>query len=547
MKVLHKDHWAKWAIILAVFCLLLAMFKLLFEVKYQSVVADKRAELQMVAGNLELQLNYRLMALEMLSTDPEIISMEPEKIRQELQRAVHNMGFFNSVVIDPSGHFIAEGNAERHISQVYDWPSFEQAAQGNSVISGRIVYQDIQTAYVSLRVPIIRADGQVVGVLLAGLPISKIDQFAEQRISTKEEYIFVLDNHAQFITHPQLVNIYPENNSYQKYKDLFFKDRSGEVFSFAVANGVEKLYLYTAIDHAEWRVVKAIPKSVLYLLVIRSMLPDLALILLLIMVIALGYRVISQAQRYRTERENMRVDRLATVSLVAAGLAHEIRNPLTAIKGFVQLMSRKPDQPVQPAHLHIMLTEIERIERLTNEFRMLARPPRPPQYKFIDLIPVIRDVLLLIDRQAADRGASITFQVEAAGQNRLFWPLFVDADCAPEDFFKVRGDDGQIKQVLLNLLRNAIEATGTDGRIQVSIKKDEQYVIVDVQDSGGGIAPEILTQIGTPFFTTKESGTGLGLSLCFSIIQQHGGKIEINSVLNRGTIVTIRLPKANEP
>ncbi|GBG56608.1 sporulation kinase C [Sporomusaceae bacterium FL31] len=544
MRIFAKDTWAKLAIVLAIVCLFAGMFKLLFEMKYQAVVAAKRSDLQIAANNLDLQLNCRLVALQMLSTDPEIISMQPASIARELERAVKVMGFFNAVVFDTNGNFIAEGIPSRHIGQVYDQPSFARAVQGNPVISGRIIYSDLNSAYVSLRVPIENAEGDVIGVLVAGLPINTIGQFVEQK-SKDEEYIFALDHNARFIKHPNLADIYPESEAYLKYKDLFFKSSNGEIFDVAVFDGVEKLYIYTTVEKAEWRIVSAIPRNLLYFSVLRAMLPDMLLMLLLLVIIGLGYRIVHQTQKYKAERENMRVDRLATVSLIAAGLAHEIRNPLTAIKGFVQLMARKSDQPAQPAHLHIMLTEIERIERLTNEFRMLARPPRPPQYKPLDLVSIIQDVILLIDRQAVEKGIKIQFQAETAGQNQLFWPILVDAEHSPEGSFIVRGDEGQMKQVLLNLLRNAIEAIEIGGNIRVTISKKEHHVIVAVKDTGSGISQEILDQIGTPFFTTKESGTGLGLSLCLSIIQQHGGKIEINSVSNVGTMISVFLPEAS--
>ena len=545
MRIFAKDTWAKLAIVLAIICLFAGMFKLLFEMKYQEVVAAKRNDLQIVANNLDLQLNCRLVALQMLSTDPEIISMKPAGITRELERAVKVMGFFNAVVFDTNGNFIAEGTPSRHIGQVYDQQSFARAVQGNPVISGRIIYSDLNSAYVSLRVPIENAEGDVIGVLVAGLPINTIGQFVEQKSKKDEEYIFALDHNARFIKHPNLADIYPESEAYLKYKDLFFKSSNGEIFDVAVFDGVEKLYIYTTVEKAEWRIVSAIPRKFLYSSVLWAMLPDVLLMLLLLVIIGLGYRIVYQTQKYKAERENMRVDRLATVSLIAAGLAHEIRNPLTAIKGFVQLMARKSDQPAQPAHLHIMLTEIERIERLTNEFRMLARPPRPPQYKPLDLVSIIQDVILLIDRQAVEKGIKIQFQAETAGQNQLFWPILVDAEHSPEGSFIVRGDEGQMKQVLLNLLRNAIEAIEIGGNIRVTISKKEQHVIVAVKDTGSGISQEILDQIGTPFFTTKESGTGLGLSLCLSIIQQHGGKIEINSVSNVGTMISVFLPEAS--
>ncbi|QJW48830.1 hypothetical protein HA075_26530 [bacterium BFN5] len=140
MKIFAKDTWAKVAIVLAILCLFVGMFRLLFEMKYQAVVAAKRSDLQIAANNLDLQLNCRLVALQLLATDPEIMSMDPGGIERELERAVKVMGFFNAVVFDTNGNFIAEGIPARHIGQVYDLQSFAKVVQGQSVISGRIIF-----------------------------------------------------------------------------------------------------------------------------------------------------------------------------------------------------------------------------------------------------------------------------------------------------------------------------------------------------------------------------------------------------------------------
>ncbi|MEG6584149.1 sensor histidine kinase [Dendrosporobacter sp. 1207_IL3150] len=538
-----RGAWAKFAIIVALLFLLAGMCNLLFEIKYHTVVANKRESLNMVTNHLDVHLNSRLTALQLIATDAKILSMIPSEIQPELNRAVKVMGFFNAVVFDIEGNFIAEGEPERHIGQVYDQESFAKAARGSPVISGRIVYSDLNSAYVSLRVPIITLDGEIKGVLVAGLTIDTIRNFIESK-SQKDDYIFIIDHNTNFIAHPKLAEIYPENKAFAKYEGQFFKTSEGQLIDTAIIDGFEKLYIYTAFDKTDWRIVRAIPVDLLYYEVLKAMIPELTFIVLMIFLIGLSYRVVRQSQRFHAERENMRLERLTTVSTIAAGLAHEIRNPLTAIKGFVQLMLRKTDRPVQPSHLQIMLTEIERIERLTNEFRMLARPPRPPKYEPQDLVKIINDVLFLIEQQAEDLGLEIVFQVDtSSGNNQLLWPILVNSEHAPEGFYLVFGDEGQLKQVLLNLLRNAVEATSEGGNILVTLGKHDQNIVITVKDTGVGIPPEILTRLGTPFFTTKESGTGLGLSVCFSIIQQHGGKIEINSDIGEGTKVEITLPK----
>lgn len=543
IKMLTKDTWAKMAIVIAVLCLFAGMFKFLFEMKYQAIIAAKRGELQVAANYLDVQLNYRLTALELLFANHKMFDMAPAQISEELKRVVKVMGFFNAVMFDVNGRFIAEAEPEKHVGQVYDVASFDKAANGSPAISERIIYRDLKDAYVSLRVPVTASDGTVKGVLGAGLLLDKVGEILKYKAFREPEYLFIMDHHAKFIEHPLMEQIYPERGEFEKYRDFFFRNSAGELIDVDLADGIEKLYIYTSLEKANWRAVKAIPVSSIYYSVMRAMVPELLLMLLLLTVIGLAYRIVWQTQYYQAERENMRLERLKTVSLIAAGLAHEIRNPLTAIKGFVQLMARRPEKLVPSAHLDIMLTEIERIERLTNEFRMLARPPRALQYAPVDLLTVIKDVLLLSEQQAVDQGISLSFQVVMADQSQFLWPILVDAQYAPEKYFRIKGEEGQIKQVMLNLLRNAMEAIVDKGCIQITLGKSGDHVIIAVKDNGSGICREALAQIGTPFFTTKVTGTGLGLSVCYNIIQQHGGKIEISSVVDQGTIVSILLPE----
>lgn len=542
IRMLARDTWAKLAIFIAVLCLFAGMFKFLFEMKYQSIVAARRGELQVAANYLDLQLNYRLTALQLLFANPKIFTMPPAQISEELKRVVQVMGFFNAVLFDVNGQFVAEAVPEKHVGQVYDAGSFRKAANGSPAISGRIIYSDLHHAYISLRVPVADPGGKVKGVLVAGIMLARVGEILKYKVFQDTECFFILDNHANFIAHPLLEKLYPEHGLFGEYRDFFFAHPSGDFIDTDLVDGIEKLYIYTSLEKADWRVVKAIPVSSVYYSVVRAMLRELLLMLLLLTVIGLACRIVRQAQYYRKERENMRLERLKTVSLIAAGLAHEIRNPLTAIKGFVQLAAKRPEQPVPPARLEVILAEIERIERLTKEFQMLARPPRAPQYAPMDLIPVIRDVLMLSDQQAAERGISLSFQVVMADQSQLLGPILVDAEYAPERYFMVLGDEGQFKQVMFNLLRNAVEAIDKEGCVRVTLGKNGHNINVSVKDNGSGICRETLSQIGTPFFTTKDTGTGLGLSVCFSIIQQHGGKIEIHSVAKQGTVVTILLP-----
>lgn len=216
-------------------------------------------------------------------------------------------------------------------------------------------------------------------------------------------------------------------------------------------------------------------------------------------------------------------ERLAIVGRMAAAVAHEIRNPLTPIKGFISLLSDKREY--DPYFIEIILSEIKRIESIITEFLSLAKPAIRRKIE-VDVIQLIMKVVNLI-------------QTEALMQNKQ---IIVETDKLP----KITGDENSLKQVLLNVLRNAMESLVENGKVHIRSKMDDRYVYIIIQDNGCGISKERLSKIGEPFYSTKEKGTGLGLMTSINIIEEHNGKIEIESEEGRGTTVKILLPIEKE-
>jgi len=218
-------------------------------------------------------------------------------------------------------------------------------------------------------------------------------------------------------------------------------------------------------------------------------------------------------------------EKLAMVGELAAGMAHEIRNPLTSIRGFLQLLQRKYDrQGPEQEYFQIMLEELDRINLIIKEFLSLARPSQP-QLKITDINELISEALLLAEQEALMSEVVLEF---IKGENL---PL-------------VFLDPAQIKQVVLNLISNAIQATGPKGHVQVLSFHDpeEKMLVVSVKDNGPGIPPDKLHLIFEPFYTTKENGTGLGLTLSLRIVESHGGKIKVSSRVGEGSCFRIFLP-----
>jgi two-component system sensor histidine kinase PilS (NtrC family) len=239
-----------------------------------------------------------------------------------------------------------------------------------------------------------------------------------------------------------------------------------------------------------------------------------------------GYVIVFQdLTPFRQLEEAMRrSDRLAAVGKLAAGLAHEIRNPLASMCGSIELLGSAPGLNAKDRRLmQIVLREGERLEALVRDFLSFARPT-PPQLGRVDVGRLLAETLAVAGPEAKARG--LTLSVETA-------PGLL-----------VRCDGDQLKQVVWNLIRNAREACDSGGVLRVRLLRDGDCVVLEVEDSGAGIAAEDLARIFDPFFTTKERGTGLGLAIVHRIVEAHGGRIAVKSAPGQGSVFRIELPSA---
>jgi PAS domain S-box-containing protein len=230
-------------------------------------------------------------------------------------------------------------------------------------------------------------------------------------------------------------------------------------------------------------------------------------------------------ERRRLETEILRNERLATLGKMVAHISHEIKNPLITIGGFAAQLGRMHDLPENARRrLTLIHQEVQRLEKFLADMSTFTRGA-PPQKTVGDLLPLVREVAELMDSSFRER--RVAFHLHAS--NRI--PPFAF-------------DSGQIRQVLLNLFKNALEAMPEGGDLTVSAEVRDDYLLLRITDTGHGIPPEEMPNLFTPFYTTKPGGTGLGLTICRGLITQHQGEISIHSAVDRGTTCTIRLPMA---
>jgi two-component system sporulation sensor kinase A len=225
-------------------------------------------------------------------------------------------------------------------------------------------------------------------------------------------------------------------------------------------------------------------------------------------------------ERKHSESLLIQSEKLAIVGQLAAGIAHEIRNPLTALRGFLDLMEKGESKKM---YFDIMRSELERIEYILSELLVVSKP-QAVTYKHKNLVKILKDVCTLMESQASLHNVEIITNMDVSS-------------------ILIKCDENQMKQAFLNFIKNAIEAMPQGGHVYLTVRPVGRKVIIEIRDEGNGIPEEILQNLGQPFYSTKEKGTGLGLMVSYKIIKDHMGTISIDTQVGKGTCFRIELPK----
>ena len=241
-----------------------------------------------------------------------------------------------------------------------------------------------------------------------------------------------------------------------------------------------------------------------------------------------------QAQRSKKELQAMethvkRVEKMAAVGEMAAGLAHEIRNPLASLSGSIQILKEEVEfDPVHEKLMRIVLRETDRLSSLINNFLLFAKPPAGKMEK-IDLEPAITETVSVFEKEYGQQRRFTVYKEISGG----VW---------------IEMDPGHLRQILWSLLLNASEAVGENGRIHVRMYPlKENYALIKISDDGKGIPREMFQSIFDPFVTTKPKGTGLGLSIVHRLVEFYDSRLEVDSELGRGAEFTLRLKRVEPP
>jgi two-component system sensor histidine kinase HydH len=219
--------------------------------------------------------------------------------------------------------------------------------------------------------------------------------------------------------------------------------------------------------------------------------------------------------------ENLRrLDRLANLGLVSASIAHEIKNGLVAISTFVEMLAQKGDDQEMA---EVVRRELHRINSLVTQMLRFSAP-KPASFSAVRAHELLDHSLRLLEHQMKGRMILLKREYNAVSDT-------------------IHSDEGQLQQAFMNLFINAIEAVGNNGQVTVATENAGPHLKVSIRDSGSGISGENLSRLFEPFFTTKKNGTGLGLAICQRVVEEHRGRIEVQSEAGQGSVFILTLPR----
>ncbi|KJL06328.1 MULTISPECIES: ATP-binding protein [Priestia] len=228
-------------------------------------------------------------------------------------------------------------------------------------------------------------------------------------------------------------------------------------------------------------------------------------------------------EKTRMQKELQRAEKMNAIGQLAASVAHEIRNPMTVVKGFLQLFQDNTKlSNTELSYIHLMINEMDRAEAIIHDYLSLAKPD-VHQHRFINCLECITSLVDLLSSYAL-----------------LTNNILIELDAKEEVY--VRGSRNELNQVLLNIMKNGIEAMRAGGTLRVGLYKREGHVHIQIEDTGIGMTSEQVNRLGTAFYSLKEKGTGIGLMVSYQLVEQMNGRIEVESIPGKGSTFTLIFP-----
>lgn len=503
-----------------------------------------------------------------VQNDPHFRVNDARQWSEGLERIIKISPYIDSATVLDS-HGYVKGFYPNDLSHLLNYnlskrQYFQQAVRTKRVYFSDVVSADTGRYLLVISVPVLNERKEVERVVNLSMRIeqNKLFRSIVQSFPIGERgYTFIVDRNGNIISHPSKKRIgdhVAENAVVQK----LLRGQSGyeEVVN---TEGVKMLASYAYIPILQWGVVAQVPVSEVdkpYALFEKALwLASIAAFFILSLLTAIyaqqivhplrrlcevaeavaqGKKHVRADETDKTEigmlakRFNYMIDsiqqseellrkseKLAVVGQLAAGVAHEIRNPLTSLKGFIQLLK---EGKCNETYFDIIEAELERLNEIVDEFLLLGKP-NPTKKTYNHISEMLQHVVKLLEGQALLH--HVTVQCFVAEQ---LPPLYCD--------------ENQLKQVFINIIKNAIEAMPNGGILRIEARQRLDSIFICITDEGCGIPKERMATLGEPFYSTKEKGTGLGLMVSFKIVEAHGGEMKIHSEEGKGTTVCLRFP-----
>ncbi|MFV9511435.1 ATP-binding protein [Tepidibacillus sp. LV47] len=578
---------------LLLFALFISMVPMIFVgyISYQahkeSLTKEMDQNLFLLSNNLAVEIenfiSERLMDVNLLQEN-ELLNKNNasiEDIKRELKKFVQVHTIYEGAILtDDQGIVIYDTNEGVIGKDLSKRSWFQPAIHGNIYISDIYLSPALNKPLLTLAGPITNQKGEIIGVVSPAINLNELyktmDQFAnESKNVNLSAYAFLINRNGDYIAHPNRAKILKENFFKKNHLDLNQLEelsKNKQIFYSTTENTVNaftRIKPTKGFQH-DWYIGVSVTKDEFYtplkqLLIKYLILFGVMLTLIILAVIPLArsivlpinqlvaatsdfakgkkvkplnidtYQELNQLnhtfnlmteQLKEREKQLIRSEKLKAAGELAAGFVHEIRNPITTIRGFLQIMNEEKIMQDKP-YFPIIFQEIDRVNRIITDFLTFAKPNTSFHNVPTDLNQVIDEVLLLFESQMPMKN------------------ILIDKDLMPVP--KTVLDPTFIKQVFINLIQNAIDAMPQGGSLTISTRYEmaDQQIMIFFQDTGIGMDQKTIEKLGTPFFTTKEKGTGLGLMISYQIIQELNGKITVDSQSGLGTTFTIHLPVTN--
>lgn len=439
-------------------------------------------------------IGQTVTSLKIVSLSAEMNIKNPEKLepllRQVQQKDPRYGGLY---LLDKRGIELIGSNPlieENHFSKLAYIQETIKAK--DTIISDKGEILANHQRIIGLAVPVMDSDRKLTGILVAHL---RIDYFKNlMKIITPNENLLIVNGHLSPILKINLKGTSDLNKN----------------------NSVS-----TPINQLPWSIKVQLPKRN-EKEIGKKLSLDLFYLLIISHIFYLLIQYMLLKRKAKRERLQYEAQKLELVGTFAASTAHEIRNPLTGIKGLIQLLSEKYKEPEDKYYFEVIETELQRINEIASEFLILGKPTAEKTEK-VNIADIIKELKPLIISEGN------IYNVQC------YWEITTNA-------VQVRGIKDHIKQVILNLAKNAFESMNGGGNLTIRLYIDENKCKIEIIDTGIGISKKELEKIFHPFYTSKNTGTGLGLVICKRIIQSMGGSIDIKSQTSIGTTVNISLP-----